>query len=96
LIKTADLLVCNDSGPLHLAAAFETPSVALFGPTVASKWQPPGPQHKMIQKSGFCEGCVGWHPAARCLHDGACMKSITMDEVSAVVAHLLSRKRELL
>lgn len=94
LVKTADLLICNDSGPLHLAAAFGTPSVALFGPTIASKWQPPGPQHNMIQKTGFCEGCVGWHPAATCLHDGACMKAITVEEVSRAVGKILSKTKE--
>jgi ADP-heptose:LPS heptosyltransferase len=92
LVKTADLLICNDSGPLHLAAAFGTPSVALFGPTVASKWHPPGSQHVMIQKKGFCKGCVGWHPVATCLHDGACMKAIAVDEVAEAVRELLSRK----
>ena len=33
IIKRADLLVTNDTGPRHLAAALGTPSVVLFGPT---------------------------------------------------------------
>lgn len=92
LVKTADLLLCNDSGPLHLAATFGTPSIALFGPTIASKWQPPGSQHAMIQKPGYCEGCVGWHPVARCLHNGACMKAISVEEVCHSVELLLHKK----
>lgn len=94
LIKTADLLVCNDSGPLHLAAAFGTPSVSLFGPTIASKWHPPGEKHMMIQKVGLCDGCVGWHPSARCLHAGACMKAIATHEVMEAVLHVLQMNVE--
>jgi ADP-heptose:LPS heptosyltransferase len=92
LIATASLFLGNDSGPLHLAASFGTPSITLFGPTVASKWHPPGQQHQMIQKSGFCDGCVGWHPAASCLHGGACMKAISVDEVLALVEAQLGVK----
>ncbi len=91
LVETADLLVCNDSGPLHLAAAYGTPSVALFGPTIASKWQPPGKMHRMIQKTGYCEGCIGWHPNAACLHANACMKAIGVNEVWDAVAELMNR-----
>ena len=91
LVESADLLLCNDSGPLHLAAAYGTPSVALFGPTVAGKWQPPGGEHLMIQKQGFCEGCVGWHPNAACVHDNACMKAISVDEVWGRIAGILKQ-----
>lgn len=95
LVKTADLLICNDSGPLHLAAAFGMSSLTLFGPAIASKWQPPGSQHKMIQKLGYCDGCVGWHPAAHCLHDGACMKAISVDEVREELAYQFKIKKEM-
>ena len=33
LIAEADLLVCNDSAPVHVASAFDKPTVAIFGPT---------------------------------------------------------------
>ncbi len=42
LLAAHDLLLGNDSGVMHLAAAVGTRAVAVFGPTDAGKWLPPG------------------------------------------------------
>ena len=42
-LAAARIYVGNDSGPTHLAAAVDTPVVALFGPTDPSVWAPRGP-----------------------------------------------------
>lgn len=41
LVATARLVVCGDTGVAHLATAFGTPSVVLFGPTPPAEWGPP-------------------------------------------------------
>ena len=41
VIAGAGLLLCSDTGVAHLATAFGTPSVVLFGPTPPSEWGPP-------------------------------------------------------
>lgn len=42
LLKFADLAICTDSGPAHLAAAAGIPLITLFGPTDPRRWAPPG------------------------------------------------------
>ncbi|MFI6043857.1 glycosyltransferase family 9 protein [Nocardia sp. NPDC051321] len=41
LVADAALIVCGDTGVGHLATAFDTPSVLLFGPTPPHRWGPP-------------------------------------------------------
>ncbi|MBC3192309.1 glycosyltransferase family 9 protein [Pseudonocardia sp. C8] len=40
LVADARLVVCGDTGPAHLATAYRTPSVLLFGPTSPARWGP--------------------------------------------------------
>ncbi|MFF5990578.1 glycosyltransferase family 9 protein [Prauserella flavalba] len=50
VVADAALVVCGDTGVGHLATAFGTPSVLLFGPTPPSRWGPPGnrSRHKVL------------------------------------------------
>lgn len=41
LVADAELVVCGDTGVGHLATAYGTPSVVLFGPTPPARWGPP-------------------------------------------------------
>jgi ADP-heptose:LPS heptosyltransferase len=48
-IAEADVVVANDSGPAHLAAAIGVPTIALFGPTSnVTRWRPLGPAVTLI------------------------------------------------
>ena len=49
LMRKAKLCVAADTGPLHLAAAVETPCVGLYGPTRPSECGPYGSQHHSVQ-----------------------------------------------
>ena len=51
LFRRGRLMVSCDSGPMHAAAAFGVPTVALFGPTHAERTGPWGPHHRVIQAS---------------------------------------------
>ena len=46
LIAHAELVISGDTGPAHLATAYNIPSVVLFGPTPPAQWGPPNdPRH---------------------------------------------------
>ena len=90
LLAQAGLFVGNDSGPMHLAACFQIPSVVCFGPTVASKWAPRHARARVLQHED-CSGCVSWHFRASCLHGNRCMKSISADEVWTAISAVLEK-----
>ncbi|MCC5847764.1 MAG: glycosyltransferase family 9 protein [Verrucomicrobia bacterium] len=48
-LREVDCLLCNDSGPMHFAAAVGTPLVALFGPTDPAKTGPWGEGHTILR-----------------------------------------------
>ena len=90
VLSRAAVFVGNDSGPMHLAACFQIPSVVCFGPTVASKWAPRHARARTLQHED-CSGCVSWHVRASCLHGNRCMKSIAVEETWAAVAAVLGK-----
>ncbi|MCY3771642.1 MAG: glycosyltransferase family 9 protein [Gemmatimonadetes bacterium] len=46
VIHAADLLVCNDTGVLHLAAAVKTPTLSFHATSDPACWKPPGTRHR--------------------------------------------------
>ena len=48
LIERCALLICNDSGPMHIAGALGVPTVAIFGSGIASWFAPLGEGHVLI------------------------------------------------
>jgi len=51
LLQQMDLVITVDSGPMHMAAAIGTPTLALFGPTAPLRTGPYGSQHRVIESS---------------------------------------------
>lgn len=54
LLQAADLFICNDSGPMHVAAAVGTPVLALFGAQLTSLFHPVGAHSTVLQASKPC------------------------------------------
>ena len=50
LLQGAALVVANDTGPAHMAAALGRPLISLLGPTEAARWAPWGPSVKVLQR----------------------------------------------
>ena len=49
LLRRAALVVSNDTGPAHLAAAVGTPVLSVLGPTQPGQWAPWGPQVRVLR-----------------------------------------------
>lgn len=81
-IKAMDLLITNDSGPLHIASAVGTPSVAIFGPTVKSLgFFPYDTKSVVVEKDISCRPC-GLHGGHKCPQGHfKCMKDIDDETV---------------
>jgi heptosyltransferase-2 len=77
------LFITNDSGPMHVAAAYKVPTVAIFGPTrdhETSQWH--NPKGVIVKKEIDCAPCM----KRECpLGHHACMKEVTsVDVIEAV------------
>jgi heptosyltransferase-2 len=58
-ISHLDLFITGDSGPMHVAAAFEVPTVAIFGPTKddeTSQWM--NEKSLIVKKNLDCQPCM--------------------------------------
>ncbi|MBN2254567.1 MAG: glycosyltransferase family 9 protein [Deltaproteobacteria bacterium] len=83
LYKRASVVVSTDSGPMHIAAAMGTPTVALFGPTDPSRTGPYGIGHCVVRKDMPCSPCF----LKKC-NSMRCMTEITVEEVFEAVKNL--------
>ncbi len=58
LYQLMQLSICVDSGPAHLSASVDTPTLAIFGPTDPVRWRPYGDQHDAIYDASLnCRPC---------------------------------------
>ncbi len=86
ILEKCDLLLTNDSGPMHIAAALKTKVIALFGSTSDVKTGPYN-QGKVINKKVECSPCY----KRECPIDFRCMKQISVKEVIQAVFQILHR-----
>jgi heptosyltransferase-2 len=91
LISKADLLITHDTGPLHMAAALEIPSVALFGPKSAHSrlWGPYRVPHVIVE-SGTPDDCQLCKGKAKCKGNFDCKREISVDKVLEGARKLLN------
>lgn len=79
VIRRARFFICNDTGPMHMAAALNVPVFAIFGPANPVRTGPYGKIHTVIQKDFPCSPCYAKHPCTR--HDFRCMETLKAEEV---------------
>ncbi len=86
LLRRADLMVTNDTGPMHLAAAVGTPVLSIaLGPVFYSNTGPYGEGHVVFQPSAACAPCSF---NVRCVHP-ECKNMVPPEAVALVVLRML-------
>jgi heptosyltransferase-2 len=82
ILAVCDLLISNDTGPAHIAAAVGTPTLVIFGPTNHLTTQPLG--SVMVREEVDCSPCM----LRDCPIDHRCMTRILPEDVFAKIAYL--------
>ncbi len=86
VLARLDVLVTNDTGPLHLGQAVNVPVMGLFGPTDPITIGPIGPMHRVIKVPATCEVCL----TKTCPYPH-CLEAIQEEEVLEQVRQMLAR-----
>ena len=92
LIQKYRLMISNDTGPMHIAAAQGVPTIGLFGPNTPERFGPFPPGHHLAfyhKAANHPVINVHLNEFRRC--DGECMRLITVDEVFRGVERLLKK-----
>jgi heptosyltransferase II len=85
VIKRCRPFVTNDTGPMHIAAAFGVPVVAIFGPTDFRTTSPFGETHQIVRQPVECSPCL----LRECPIDHRCMTGVTVEQVYEAAAKQL-------
>jgi lipopolysaccharide heptosyltransferase II len=88
-LKGMDVVLANDSGPMHMAVAIKIPVVAMFGPTDPVRTGPYGAGNRVVTVAMDCQPCF----KRTCPLEGIdCMRAITQEAVYGAVKELLARR----
>jgi heptosyltransferase-2 len=85
LLESADLLVTNDTGPMHLAAAVGTPALAIFGSTSPVWTRPWGDRHRVVTHAVPCQPCF----RRDCQIGYGCLTGVEAERVAAEAQAML-------
>lgn len=92
LIKRCDIIITNDSSPLHIAVSLKVPSISIFGPTTLDfGFGPYGDRHIVLERDLSCRPCSS-HGSKKCpdkTHQ--CMELITSGEVLQAAIKILNK-----
>jgi heptosyltransferase-1 len=84
LLERAELVIANDSGPMHIAAALKKPLVAMYGPTNPIRTGPYEKLDSVVRVDLPCSPCY----SRKCSHI-SCMKFLEIEPVLTVAAEQL-------
>ncbi|MGM0410232.1 MAG: glycosyltransferase family 9 protein [Bacillota bacterium] len=77
LLDYFNLFISGDTGPLHMAVARNTKSLAIFGPSEVWRYRPYGQKHEVVKLNLECQPC---HKKT-CPYNWECMKNLKVEDV---------------
>ena len=87
LFDMASILICNESGPMHLAAMTDLPIVGIFGPTPEARWLPVRSDNVSTIRGSACNSTCGQRV---CTANSRCMTELSVDDILAAAEPYLS------
>jgi len=92
LYSISDLLITNDSGPVHFASTTDIPILALFGPETPKIFGPMSPNAKVISMELACSPCISvFNQKKSYCNDNQCMKQISVQMVLSEANKILGK-----
>ncbi|MBD3379396.1 MAG: hypothetical protein GF408_02925 [Candidatus Omnitrophica bacterium] len=95
LLSVCDVVLCNDGGPLHIAAAAGSSTVSVFGPVDENVYgpYPPSRKHRVITASGCgCRPCYEKFKLPDCVFNNRCVTNIDPADAAKACMDLLGGK----
>ena len=91
VLAKLSVLVVGDTGPMHLAAAVDTPVVAIFGPSDPTRYAPRHQHARVVHANLWCRPCNRIRrPPARCSHGVPdCLTRVTVEQVVQATRRIL-------
>jgi heptosyltransferase-2 len=88
VLAESSLMITNDSGPMHIAAALGVPTVAVFGSTDDRVTGPQGARTRVVKHAVECSPCL----LRECPIDHRCMNAVTVEDVCRAARELVGEK----
>lgn len=91
VLERLSLFITGDTGPMHLAAAVGTPVLAIFGPSLPTRYAPRSPRSRIVRIDIHCSPCnLMRRPPARCVgHVPDCLTGISSGVVLRTAQEML-------
>jgi len=86
ILAESSLMITNDSGPMHIAAALGVPTVAVFGSTDDNVTGPYGPHTRIVKHPVECSPCL----LRECPIDHRCMTRVLVEDVCRAARELMT------
>ena len=83
LLKQMEMLICNNSGPLHMAGACEIRTISFMGPSNVKLWKPSGDKNVVLRRDEL--PCIGCNSSKCLIGTHACMRLISPNDVFEII-----------